>query len=142
MENRYKIFILLTICTVSIAHYVRACFTTFINDKGVRVIIYNKNDKAIIPIQRNEKRRFGSGHKHAYFAVYVQEPKTHLFSRAYLCKQKACGKSGNIQLKLSDIENKTDATRLFTITKNKPYSSMVQGLPMVQKKNCHSCRGE
>jgi hypothetical protein len=116
-----------------------ACLTTFINDKGRRVIIYNKNDKAIIPVSRNEKRRFGNQHKHAHFAIYIQQPKSPFFSRVYVCKQNTCGKKGNILLKLSDIDDQTDATQLFTITKSEPHASMVEELPMFKKKNCHSC---
>jgi hypothetical protein len=119
-----------------------ACLTTFINDKGGRVIVYNKNDKTLIPIQKNEKRRFGDHHKHAYFAIYLQQPNKQIFSRVYVCKQNECGNNGNIQLKLSDVENQTGATQLFTITKSTPHSSMVQKLPIMQKKNCHACERE
>ncbi|HLC06828.1 MAG TPA: hypothetical protein VJJ26_01445 [Candidatus Babeliales bacterium] len=143
MENRHKkSMVMIIVLMMGVTSYVQACLTTFINDKGVRVFIYNKNDKVIIPVERNEKRRFGNPHKHAYFAIHMQEPNTRLLSRVYVCKQNECGKRGNIELKLSDIENGTEATKLFTITKEDPYSSMVQNLPMMQKKNCHSCSGE
>ena len=47
-----------------------------------------------------------------------------------------------IQLKFSDVENCAEVTQLFTITKHKPYTSMVHKLPMIQKKSCHcNCRG-
>ena len=120
----------------------QACLTTFINDKGVRVIIYDKNDKSIIPVQKNEKRRFGNQHKRAYFAIYVQQPKVQTFSRAFVCKQNECGSNGNVQLKFSDIENGSAATELFTIYKSKPYSSMVDEVSLIQKKNCRACSAE
>lgn len=115
-----------------------ACLTTFIND-GKKILIYNKNDKRLIPIYKNGTCRFGNQHEHAHFAVYMQQPKSKFFSRKYICKQNACGKKGNITLKLSDIENQTEATQLFTIVKSDAHPSMVQELPMIQKKNCESC---
>jgi len=137
-----KMMILFVACIMSLVVNVHACLTTFINDKGVRVIIYDKNDKAIIPVAKNEKRRFGSQHKHAHFAIYVQQPKVQTFSRVYVCKQNECGGNGNVQLKFSDIENNTPATRLFAIKKSEPYSSMVQNLSMMKKKSCNACGDE
>ena len=137
-----KIMIIFMMQVMSVVINVQACLTTFINDKNVRMFVYNKNDKTIIPICKNEKRRFGNQHKHAFFVVYMQQPKMRFFTRVYTCKQNECGSSGNIQLKLSDIENGTGSTELFTITRHKPYSSMVQELPMVQKKECSVCSDE
>lgn len=116
-----------------------ACMTTFINDGPCKVAIFNKNEKTFMFIPKNGKRRFGNHHKHAYFAVYVEQPKTHLWSREYVCRQKECGTSGNIPLKFSDIQNGTQATMLFTVIRSKPHSSMVSTLPMIQKKSCPSC---
>ena len=115
----------------------QACLTTFINDKGKKVAIYNKNDERFIPIcKKNATCRFGNQHQHAHFVVYMQQPQSKFFSPVYECKQNACGTKGNIKLKLSDIENQTEATQLFTIAKSEPHS-MAQELPMI--KNCSSC---
>jgi len=142
MKSRHTIMVVILIsCAMGIFFDMCACLTTFINDNGKRIIIYNKTDKTLIPIQKSEKRRFGNQHKHAYFVIYMQQPQSNIFSRMYVCKQNACGKKGNIQLKLSDVENRTEATELFTIAKNEPHSSMVQNLPMIKEKNCHSCGG-
>ena len=133
--------IMVLLYAVSMSIDAVACMTTFINDGASKIAIFNKNDKTFMFIPKNGKRRFGSQHKHAHFAIYTQQPKTQVFSREYVCKQRECGNKGNIQLKLSDIKNNSKATALFIITKNKPHSSMVEALPMIQKKNCHACSG-
>jgi len=112
-----------------------ACLTTFINDKSARVIIYNKDDQTLILLGRNQKRRFGNQHKHAHFDIYVQQQNRPVLSRLYTCKQIKCGGNGNIQLKLSDIENGTEVTELFTIIKHGPHSPMVHELPIMQSRN-------
>ena len=118
-----------------------ACVTTIINDKMPKMMIYNKPDKTFIVMRKSEKRRFGNQHKRAHFAVYIQQPNKPIFSRIYTCRQIACSKSGNIQLKFSDIEKGSGDTYLFSITKNKPHSSMAQELPFMQKP-CQSCSQE
>lgn len=118
----------------------QACLTTFINDKMSKIMVYNKQDKTFTCIRKNEKRRFGNQHQRAHFVLYVQQKNKPVFSRLYTCKQVRCSKTGNIQLKFSDIQNGSSVTQLFDITKNEPYSSMVQDLPMVQK-SCQSCGG-
>ncbi|HSC24620.1 MAG TPA: hypothetical protein VLB80_00180 [Candidatus Babeliales bacterium] len=142
MIDRYKknIFIsALYIATIVIN--VQACMTTFINDSNSKVAIYNEHDKAFLIIPKSGKRRFGNHDKHAYFVVYAQQPKTktEVWIPVYTCTQNECGNNGNIVLKFSDIEDGTQATSLFTIVKNKPHSSMVRELPMIQRKNCSSC---
>lgn len=119
-----------------------ACMTTFVNDSNGEIAIFNELDTTFMFIKKNGKRRFGDHHKHAHFAIYLQKEKTPLWSPAYTCKQNECGNNGNVMLKFSDIENGTDATQLFTVTKHKPHSSMVRTLPMIQKKSCDSCPGE
>ncbi len=122
---------------------VLACLTTVINDSNGKIAIFNKNDKSFMLIPKNGKRPFGRHHTYACFALYTQQPKTPLlYSRANVCKQNECGSNGNVQLKVSDIVDNTGEAQLFTITKNKPHSSMVRELPMIQKKNCHTCNGE
>jgi len=138
MKIRYTAKLILFVYALSAAIDVYACLTTFINDKVSKILIYNKNDNTIIPIQKNERRRFGSPHEHAHFAVYMQQPKNQYFYRAYVCKQNECGRNGNVQLALSDIENGTGPTNLFTITQEDPHVSMVNTLPML-KKNCRKC---
>lgn len=117
------------------------CVTTIINDKMPKMMIYNKQDKAFIVMRKSEKRRFGNQHQRAHFALYIQQPNKPIFSRLYTCIQNACSKTGNIQLKFSDIENGSGDAYLFSIIKNKPHSSMAQELPMMQKK-CMSCSQE
>lgn len=102
-----------------------ACLTTFVNNQKARILLYDEKDKTIISIGKNGTRRFGSPSEHAHFTVYVQQPKTQLFTRMYTCKQNECGSTGNVRLKYSDIVDKTETTDLFTITEYKPHSSMV-----------------
>jgi hypothetical protein len=120
-----------------------ACMTTFINDSGGRIMIHNKNDKSIILIQKNGRRRFGSPHKHAYFDIYTQQPKSQTFRPIYQCKQNTCGKSGNPQIRFSDLGNNSGEAVLFDIIKNDtPHTSMVRELPMIQKKICKPCQAQ
>jgi len=142
MASRHKIVVIMVMLYgASIAIDAVACMTTFVNDSPCKIAIFNKNDKTFMFIPKNGKRRFGSQHKHAYFALYTQQTKTQVFTREYVCKQRDCGNNGNVLLKFSDIKDTTDATELFVITKNKPHSSMVHTLPMIQKQPCHSCHG-
>jgi hypothetical protein len=134
--------IMVLIPMMSLIIDIHGCFTTFINDKGIKILIYDKNDELIIPIAKNEKRRFGSEHDHAHFVIYTQEPKKRLFSPLYTCKQNQCGGNGNMQLKFSDIENDTDAAALFTITEHAPHMSMVQRVSEVIKSECTNCEKE
>lgn len=114
------------------------CMTTFINDSNNRIAILNELDQTFMVMPKNGKRRFGHYSKHAHFTVYtMQNEKSQLWSRMYSCQQNECGTRGNVTLKLSDMESCTDVTKLFTIKKYEPYASMVNGLPMIQKKACH-----
>ena len=117
-----------------------ACFTTVINDGKEKIIIHNKNDNALIIVPPKGHRRFGKSSEHAFFSVFMKQPKMQVFSEVYICKQNQCGEKGNIVLRLSDIENQNDVTRPFTITENEPYIPMVQKLPMMQKKGCRRCK--
>jgi hypothetical protein len=142
MKLRYKaLMIIMVVVSVLKTDNARACVTTIINDKAGRIIIYNKEDKSLNIIGKNEKRRFGNQHTRLNFAIYMQQPKKQIFTRFYTCKQNKCAENGNIQLKLSDIENGTGAAELFLIIKNAPYASMVQELSMV-KNLCQSCDEE
>ncbi len=134
--------ILVLMQMMSVALDMQGCFTTFINDKGIKILIYDKNDDLIIPIGKSEKRRFGSENEHAHFVIYTQEPKKRLFSPLYTCKQDQCGANGNMQLKFSDIENDTEAAQLFTITEHTPHMSMVQRVSEVIKSECSNCEKE
>ena len=138
MKAKYKNALLFLFFLITLAFDMCACLTTFINDKHAKVMIYNENNNTIIPIMRNERRRFGSPDEHAHFSIFVQQPKNKYFYRAYECKQNECGKTGNIQLKFSDIENGSGSTDLFTIIQGDPHVSMVNSLPMM-KKHCGAC---
>src|SRR5438552_3749101 len=131
--------IVLLIQMMSFVLDMHGCFTTFINDKGIKILIYDKNDELIVPIGKNEKRRFGSEHTHAHFVIYTQEPKKRLFAPLYTCKQDTCGGNGNMQLKFSDIEKDTDAAQLFTVTEHAPHISMVQRVSDTIKSECQDC---
>jgi hypothetical protein len=144
MVHKHKIFmIMLMLYAIGMGTESQACMTTFVNDSACRVAIFNELDKVFICIPKNGKRRFGNHDKHALFVVYIQQPKarTEVWAPAYTCQQSTCGTNGNILLKFTDIQKNTGAADLFTIVKHKPHSSMVGELPMIQKKNCHSCRG-
>ena len=141
MNSNKGLMVIVMLYIASMSVDLLACMTTLINDSAGKIAVFNKIEKTFMFIPKNGKRRFGSHHKHAHFALYMENPKTHLWSRKYVCKQKECGTSGNVQLKFSDVQNGTDATALFAITKSKPHSSMVRELPMIQKKSCHSCHG-
>jgi hypothetical protein len=140
MKLRYKLQLVVISIVSMLVIDMQACLTTLIYDKAGKIMVYNRSDKTFILIRKNGKRRFGNQHQPANFALYIQQPNKPVFSRIYTCIQNACSKSGNIQLKFSDIENGTGAARLFHITKNEPHSSMAQTLPMMQKK-CMSCGG-
>lgn len=133
--KRVKLMFLIIITCVINAFNAHACVTTLINDKAARLIVYNKVDKTLIFMRKNEKRRFGNQHQPACFALYMQELKKQIFTRTYTCKQKMCSDNGNVQLKLSDIEKGAGAAGLFEIKKNAPYVSMVQ-------KHCEACSSE
>jgi hypothetical protein len=139
MKNKNKRFMFIAIlCFAAMGNNLFGCMTTFINDSNNRIAILNELDQTFMIIPKNGKRRFGDHSKHAKFVIYtIQNEKTQLWSPAYGCQQNECGTTGNVVLKLSDVENCTEVTRLFTLTKHKPYASMVNKLPMIQKKNCH-----
>lgn len=143
MKNKNKRFMFIAILSAGIVEKsLFSCMTTFINDSNNRIAILNELDETFMVIPKNGKRRFGNQHKHAHFVVYtMQHEKSQLWSPVYTCQQNECGAKGNVTLKLSDMENCADITKLFTITKHKPYASMVNKLPMIQKKSCHcNCR--
>ena len=143
MKLKYKSqsMVISIIFVVGFVGDMHACITTITNDKMPKMMIYNKPDKTFIVMRRHEKRRLGSQHQRAHFALYIQQPNKPIFSRIYTCQQNACSKTGNIQLKFSDIENGSGDAYLFNITKNKPHSSMAKELP-IMRKNCQSCRQE
>lgn len=112
---------------------VYACVTTFINDTGARIMIYNKEDRTLIAVGRNEKRRLGNQHRHARFALYIQEPKKPIFSRRYTCEQIRCARDGNAQLRFSELEKGLVSRNLFHITRHKSYAPMVNALPVMNQ---------
>lgn len=125
----------LLICFGTAVFGLNACITTFINDSNGTIMIQDRNDEISFLIKKNGRRRFGKPHKLARFDVCVQQPKTQAFRLRYTCEQKGCGNNGNPQIKFSDLEEGQGAADLFTITKNDtPHTSMVSGLPMIQKK--------
>jgi hypothetical protein len=125
MPTIKKITIYLLFGCISTAYNLDGCLTTFINDKNEKIMIYNESDQTIIPIDRHAKRRFGNQREHAHFSICTKVANQPLFSKSYTCRQLGCGKDGNVQLKLSDIENETSVTRLFSIVRHEPHSSMV-----------------
>ncbi len=127
--TRYKgIALTLLIASIFSVHNTHACITTFINDKMGKIMIYNKLNKTFIIMRKNEKRRFGNQHQRAHFALYIQETNKPIFNRIYTCIQNSCSKTGNMQLRFSDIENSSGDAYLFNITRTKPYTSMAQEL--------------
>lgn len=139
MENKNKKFMFIALLSFTImGNTLFGCITTFINDSNNRIAILNELDQTFIVIHKNDKRRFGTAAKHAHFTVYtIQKEKSQLWAPMYSCQQNECGSRGNVILRFSDMENCTDITKLFTIKKYKPYASMVNKLPMIQKKSCH-----
>lgn len=144
MIYKYKFYMGIMALYIATMGTINACMMTFVNDSNGKVAIFNEQDKTFTPLVKNGKRRFGSQHKHAHFVVYTQQPKTktEIWTQAYTCQQNICGTSGNIVLRFSDIQNNTGETGLFTITKHKTHSSMVQDLPMIQQKTCSACNQE
>src|SRR5438132_9941893 len=119
MIHKKRILFSVIIVYMMSRYTIYACVTTFSNDTGTRIMIYNKEDQTLISIRRNEKRRLGSQYKHAYFEIYVQEPNKPLFSRKYTCEQIRCARDGNAQLRFSELEKGTADTNLFHIIKHK-----------------------
>lgn len=123
---------------IAVGNNLFGCMTTFVNDSNNRIAVLNKLDQTFMVIPKNGKRRFGDHAKHADFTVYtIQKEKLQLWCPTYSCQQNDCGPRGNVILKFSDMEKCTDITKLFTIKKYTPYASMVNKLPMIQKKSCH-----
>lgn len=142
MDNRYKKYILVALCGISIETMLHACMITFLNDSSGKVGIFNEQDKTFTCIAKNVRRRFGHQHEQARFVAYIQQPKTKVavWVPVYSCKQEACGSSGNVILKFSDLQRGSDTHNLFTILKHKPHFSMVKEvLPMIQKTGCPAC---
>ncbi len=105
------------------------CITTFINDTNSKILLYNVNDQAIIPVSTGAKRRFGSQHERANFVIYRQKSKKGALPPLYTCTQRQCASRGNIDLKFSDIKkDNTDATQYFIITEHGPHASMTERL--------------
>lgn len=142
MGNRYKRLMVVGILSVGVGmgSGLQACMTTLVNDSGDEIRLLNKNDEKFIDIPKNKKRRL----HHAHFVIYTRQPKTKMqvFNPEYECQQNACDSSGNVLLKFSDIKNNSAVARFFTIVKHKAYSSMVRGLPMIQKQICSACSDE
>jgi hypothetical protein len=129
----------LLICFGTAVSGLNACIITLINDSNGIIRVNNKNDNTSFDLKKNNRRRFGSHHKLSYFEISVPQPKTHSFILRYTCVQKGCGKTGNPQIKFSDLEEGEGVAELFTITKNNiPHTSMVNSLPMIQKKLSYS----
>jgi len=140
MINRYKGLMAVVVLYATMGT-MQACMVTFFNDSPGKIAIFNELDKTFTYIPKNGKRRFGSHHKQAHFTVYTQQPKTKMevWTQAYTVKQNTCSSNGNALLKFSEVQDGIDVNSLFTIIKHKPHSPMVRELPMIQKKECHSC---
>lgn len=132
MTHRKRMLISVVIGHMLGGYTIYGCVTTFMNDTGTRLMLYNKEDHSLIAIGRNEKRRLGNQHRHARFAVYVQERNKPIFSRRYTCEQIRCSRDGNAQLRFSELEKGLVSRNLFHVTKHAPYSPMVNDLPMMQ----------
>lgn len=102
------------------------CLIMIDNDTDSRILIRNQEDGVLISLAKYEKRRFGSADRRACFDVYIQESGKRVIPMAYTCEQNICSNDTMIVLKLSDIKNKTDATKFFTITQHEPHASMAQ----------------
>ncbi len=136
MIKKWYIIALIIFCIESPFFGLYACMITFINDSHGAVLIHNKNEGTSFILNKNERRRFGSSDKHTNFDVCVKQSRPALFRILYACQQNACGKTGNPQIKFSDLEKGQGAAQLFTIIKNEaPATSMVRELPMIQQKN-------
>lgn len=133
MKIKYKSSALLVLISLLNTSNTLLCLTTFVNDKPGKIMIYNKNDKTLICIGRNEKRRLGNKYQNAHFVIYAQQQNKPVIPRMYSCKQAACNENGNIHLRYSDIENNKGAAHFFHITKHTPHSSMAQILSQLQK---------
>ena len=131
MMHRKRILLSIVIGYMLIGYTIDACVTTFLNDTGARIMIYNKEDHTLIAIGRNEKRRLGNQYKHARFAIYVQERNKPIFSRKYMCEQIRCARDGNAQLRFSELEKGSVSRHLFHIIRYKPYTPMVNDLPIM-----------
>src|SRR5229473_4890141 len=140
INNNKKFIIMLILCVMNVHITIFSCMTTFINDTSNELRILNKNDEKFIDIPKNRKRRFGSAEQHAHFIIYTRQSTTkmNVFKPEYECLQNECGASGNVTLKFSEIQNNSGNAQFFTITRNEA-SSMVDELPMIKNKSCHSC---
>ena len=140
INNNKKFIIMLILCVMNVHITIFSCMTTFINDTSNEVRVLNKNDEKFIDIPKHGKRRFGNQKQHAHFIIYTrqQTTKMNVFKPEYECQQNECGTSGNVILKFSEIQNNTGNAQFFAINHYET-SSMVDELPMIKNKNCHSC---
>ena len=111
---------------------IQACIITFINDGSGVLMLHNNIDSTIRPLAHNQQVRLGNAHQRADFAIYKKQPNKSIPSKMYTCRQKKCSSAGYIKLKFSDIENGTEATKLFTIVYHEPQASMVESLPIMK----------
>jgi hypothetical protein len=113
----------------------QACVTTFINDSNNKIAVLNKNDEIFTVLNKNSSRRFGNKHTPAHFIVYYRQPKKQMWDAVYECIQKECASNGNAVLKCSDLEQNTQATKMFLVSKKDRNASMVHEIPMMKRRN-------
>ena len=136
----YIRIVMLVICFGSIFSGLNASIITLINDSNGPIRVINKSDESnesSFDIRKKHRYRFVG----PYFDVFVPRPKGHSFKLLYRCKQNESSKNGIALLNFSDLESGEGAAELFTVAKSEgPHTSMVSGLPMIQKKICLPCR--
>lgn len=133
-----RIIIIAIVFVLYAAIDIQACVITFINDGNGVITLHNNLDSTLRPLAHNQQVRLGNAHQRADFTIYKKQPNKSIPSKMYTCRQKKCSSEGHIKLKFSDIENRTEATKLFTIVYHEPQASMVESLPIMKNNRTRS----
>ena len=100
----------------SITFSVYPCIVSVTNDGPTKILIIDKNDNKAFEVTKGRKRLVGDPHKLANCDIYTKELGARNYKLQLGFKQNKCPENRKPAFSLSDLEQKTDAIRLFTIT--------------------------
>lgn len=100
----------------SLTFSVYPCKVSITNDGPAKILIIDNNDNKAFEVQKGKTKIIGDPHKLANCDIYTKKLGARSYNRQFTCEQNEYAKDGKLTFTLSDLERKTDATRLFTIT--------------------------
>ena len=124
---------------------INACVVSVKNDGPAKILVIDMNDHKAVEVQKGKTKRVGNPHKLAYCKVYTKKPKAHTFGLRFEFKQNECAGNGKPIVKLSDLEGKTDAVKLFTVIDYQQVAVQVAATQLddqkqtQQNQGCTSC---